>query len=289
MKVNVVTGGGSGIGKAVAAMLPKDEMVIITGRSVGKLEATVEELNSSGCQSVAVTCDVSKRADVTKLAEYAASLGEISKVIHCAGVSGSMANRETIIRINALGTVYVNQEFFKVMNGGCIVDIASDSGYMLPKIMLPSKKVYKLAITDEEAFVTKMVKKTKLLNKEEVDSQIAYMSSKNFACWYSKQCAYKYMAKKGIRVLSVSPGFVKTPMTDKEQGEATETMLSYTPLGRGAEPEELAYVITTLADERAKYLIGVDIVCDAGAISNGYGLLTATKRFKNEQTLSENW
>lgn len=288
MKVNVVTGGGSGIGKAVAAMLPKDETVIITGRSVGKLEKTVEELNASGCRAAAAACDVSRREDVKKLAEYAASLGEISKVIHCAGVSGSMADRETIMRINALGTVHVNQEFYKVMNGGCIVDIASDSGYMLPGIMLPGKSVYRLAVTDEEAFISKMVKKAKLGKKEEVNAQIAYMISKNFARWYAERCAFKYMANKGIRVLSVSPGFVKTPMTDKEQGEATDTMLSYTAFRRGAEPEELAYVITALADDRARYLIGTDILCDGGAVNNGYGMLTATKRYK-EQSLKENW
>ena len=124
--------------------------------------------------------------------------------------------------------------------------------------------------------------------KEEVSSQIAYMISKNFARWYAERCAFKYMATKGIRVLSVSPGFVKTPMTDAEQGEATDTMLSYTGWKRGAEPEELAYVITALADERARYLIGADILCDSGAVNNGYGMLTATKRY-DERSLKENW
>ena len=287
MKINVVTGGGSGIGKAVTAMLPKEEKVIITGRNLQKLEQTAAELNAAGCQVLAMACDTSVREEVRKLAEYAASLGVIDKVIHCAGVSGSMADRETIIRINSLGTVHVNQEFYKMMDHGCIVDIASDSGYMLPGIMLPGKGIYRLALTDEEAFVSKMTRKAKL-GKEEVGSQIAYMISKNFVRWYAERCAYKYLVTKGIRVLSVSPGFVKTPMTDAEQGEATDTMLSYTGWKRGAEPEELAYVITALADERARYLIGADILCDAGAVNNGYGMLTATKRYK-EQSLKENW
>ncbi len=287
MKINVVTGGGTGIGKAVAAMLPKDEQVIITGRRMDKLNKAVEELNAAGCKASAMICDVSKREDVRKLAEHAASLGEIDKVIHCAGISGSMGKRETIIRINALGTVHVNQEFYKVMNGGCIVDVASDSGYMLPGLMLPGKRTYRLAISDEEAFVQKMVRKAKL-GKEETSSQIAYMISKNFVRWDAGCCAYKYMVTKKIRVLSVSPGFVKTPMTDAEQGEATDTMLSYTGWKRGAEPEELAYVITALADERARYLIGADILCDGGAVTNGYGMMTATKRY-DESSLKENW
>ena len=287
MKVNVVTGGGSGIGRAVAAMLPKDEKVIITGRGQKKLDQAAEELRAEGCQVLTMSCDTTVRENVQKLAEYAASLGDVDKVIHCAGVSGSIGDRTSTIRINALGTVHVNQEFYKVMNGGCIIDIASDSGYMLPKILLPSEKSYYLAITDEERFVAKMAKKAKL-GKEEVSSQIAYMISKNFARWYAERCAFKYMATKGIRVLSVSPGFVKTPMTDAEQGEATDTMLSYTGWKRGAEPEELAYVITALADERARYLIGADILCDSGAVNNGYGMLTATKRY-DERSLKENW
>ena len=288
MKVNVVTGGGTGIGRAAAAMLPKDEKVVITGRRLEKLNKTAEELNAEGHQLVGMTCDVSKREDVKKLAEFAASLGDVSKVIHCAGVSGSMANRETIIRINALGTVHVNQEFYKVMNGGCIVDVASDSGYILPGIMLPGKGVYRLAIEDEDRFVTKMVKKARLGKDEGTNSQIAYMISKNFARWYSERCAYKYMANKGIRVFSISPGYVETPMTEKEKGEATDIMLSYTGLKRGAAPEELAYIITALADERASYLAGADLVCDGGVVNNGYGFLTATKKYK-EKALEESW
>lgn len=287
MRINVVTGGGSGIGKAVAVLLPKDEKVIITGRGMKKLDQAAEELTAEGCQVLTMSCDTSVREDVRKLAEYAASIGEVDKVIHCAGVSGSMGDRTLILRINALGTVHVNQEFYKVMHGGCILDIASDSGYMLPKILLPRKKTYQLAITDEEMFVAKMAKKAKL-GKEEINSQIAYMISKNFVRWYAERCAFKYLVNKGIRVLSVSPGFVKTPMTDAEQGEATDTMLSYTGWRRSAEPEELAYVITALADERARYLIGADILCDGGAVNNGYGMLTATKRY-NERSLKENW
>ena len=81
MKVNVVTGGGTGIGRAAAAMLPKDEKVVITGRRLEKLNKTAEELNAEGHQLVGMTCDVSKREDVKKLAEFAASLGDVSKVI----------------------------------------------------------------------------------------------------------------------------------------------------------------------------------------------------------------
>ena len=229
-KVCVVTGGGSGIGKAVAMNLPKEYTVVITGRSLEKLQKTADQLNEDGRHIVATTCDVSKREEVKKLAEYAASLGEVVKVFHCAGVSGSMASKDTIVRINALGTVYVNQEFYKVMNGGVICDTSSNSSFILPSFLMPSKKLYALAVSDEEKFVTKMVKKASMTKDEYMCSQMAYFMSKGFVRWYAKQCGYKYLANKGIRVFSISPGFVKTPMTELEQGEATDTLLSYTAL-----------------------------------------------------------
>ncbi len=286
--VHVVTGGGSGIGKAIATMLPKEDTVIITGRTLAKLEKTAASINESGAHVVATTCDVSQRSDVKKLAEYAASLGEVKKVFHCAGVSGTMADRETIMRINALGTVYVNQEFYKVMNGGVICDTASNSGYILPKIMMPSKKIFSLAISDEEQFVKKMAKKAKLLKDESANVQFAYMMSKNFARWYSENCTFKYMVTKGIRVFSVSPGYVKTPMTEKEEGEGTENLLSYTGLFRGAEPEEIAFLMTSLADERCGYFMGADVLVDGGCVNNSYSILTAAKKY-DKKSLKENW
>ena len=286
--VYVVTGGGSGIGKAVATMLPKEDTVVITGRNLDKLNKTAEKLNETGCHIVATTCDVSKREDVKKLAQYAASLGTIKKVIHCAGVSGTMANVETIVRINALGTVYVNQEFYKVMTDGVICDIASNSGYILPNLLLPSKKTYALALSDEAEFIKKMAKRAKIMHKEDVDVQFAYMMSKNFVRWYSSQCAFKYMTNKKIRVFSISPGFVKTPMTVKEEGEGTENLLTYTALHRGAEAEEIAFLITSLADERCGYFIGADVLVDGGCVNNGYAMTTAAKKYDNK-SLNEKW
>lgn len=286
--VCVVTGGGSGIGKAIISNLPKDNVVVITGRNLKKLEETASAFNQKGFNVVPTTCDVSNRENVKQLASFAASLGDVKKVFHCAGVSGTMANRETIIKINALGTVYVNQEFYKIMDGGVICDIASNSGYILPKLLLPSEKVYKLAIVDEEKFLNKMVKKAKLMRDESVNTQIAYMISKIFSRWFAKNCAFKYMANKGIRVFSISPGFVKTPMTEKEEGEGTENLLTYTGLYRGAEASEIAYLATSLSDDRCGYVVASDIVCDGGCIGNGYSFLNAAKKY-NGQALKENW
>lgn len=272
--VCVVTGGGSGIGKAVASALPHDCLVVITGRHEGKLQTVADKLAAQGAHIACRTCDVSVRSEVADLAAYAASLGRIVKVIHAAGISGSMGDPEKIVRINALGTVYVNQEFYQVMDGGCIVDVASNSGYMIPKMLVPEGK-YPLAVTDEDAFVKALVRRACAFRMKDLNPQLAYMISKNFARWYSAKCAFKYMRTKQIRVFSVSPGYVETPMTEKEKGKATDILLGYAGPARGARPEELAYLICALADERCSYLMGTDVLCDAGCIEGGYRLTTA--------------
>ena len=114
------------------------------------------------------------------------------------------------------------------------------------------------------------------------------MMSKRFVQWYAQNCAYKYMDTKGIRVFSVSPGFVKTPMTEKEQGIASETMLSYSGLKRGAEPEELGFLITSLVDDRCGYLVGTDVLCDGGCINNGYFIKNSRVKYDGHSS-KENW
>ena len=85
-----------------------------------------------------------------------------------------------------------------------------------------------------------------------------------------------------------------TTKTDEAAGIITITMskmvdrLLVNWVNKGAEPEELAYVVTALADERARYLIGADILCAGGCVNNGYGMLTATKRYDG-RSLNENW
>ena len=159
--VCVITGGGSGMGLEAAKYMPKDKIIVISGRTLSKLEGAVAELKALGYEAYAKACDTSRRESVQELAEYAASLGEIKNVINSAGVSPAMdGTPEGILRINALGTVYVNQEFSKRMQAGSvIVDVASNSAYVLPSFII-NKKIYPLAETDESAFLKKLVKKS---------------------------------------------------------------------------------------------------------------------------------
>lgn len=264
-KVCVVTGGGSGMGLSAAKFMPKDRIIVVSGRTESKLTKAVEQLREAEFEAYAKACDTSKRDSVKALAEYAASLGTITNVIHAAGVSPAMkGTMENILRINALGTVYVNQEFSQKMNqGSVIVDIASMSAYSTPNFMIP-KKAYPLAETDEALFLKKILKLSALTKDEYQKKGLIYALSKNFVTWYAAKCAFDY-GSKGIRVVSLSPGLIATDMGNLES-EHGGSMLVFSCEGRMGTPEELGFAIATLADERNGYLAGVDILCDGGTI-----------------------
>ena len=264
--VCVITGGGSGMGLEAAKCMPKEKIIVISGRTVAKLEKAVEELKALGFEAYAYACDTSNRDSVRKLAEYAASLGEIKNVINAAGISpakGRAGDQEKILRINALGTVYVNQEFSKLMKAGSVIcDISSNSAYSLPEFILP-KKAYPLAETNEEAFLAKLIKRANMAKTDYEKNGFAYGLSKNFVCWYAAKSAFD-LGPKGIRVVSLSPGLIATGMGKMEE-EHGGFLIGFSCEGRMGKPEELGFAIATVADERNGYLAGVDILCDGGS------------------------
>jgi len=153
-------------------------------------------------------------------------------------------------------------------SGGVIVDISSNSAYVLPKFLI-SYKLYALADTDEELFIKKFVVRSNLPKGDYQKSGLAYAFSKNFVVWYASKCACEY-GKKGIRVCSLSPGLIDTDMGNAEKSEGG-SMLKYTAQGRMGKSDELGYCIATVADERNGYLAGVDVLVDGGA--------TTTKKY----------
>lgn len=272
-KVCVITGGGSGMGLAAAKFMPKDKIIVVSGRTEKKLLNAVAELEALGFKAYAKSCDTSDRAKVQELVRFAASLGEVTTVINSAGLSPAMSDPETIIRVNALGTVYINQEFSKVMQRGVIVDIASNSAYILPSFMI-RKKTYQLADVDEGKFVSKLLKMTKMVKEGYQRSGFAYAMSKNFVVWYAKKSAFEY-GPKGIRVVSLSPGLIATDMGNLEK-ETGGSLIGYAAEKRMGTAEELGFAIATVADERNGYLAGVDVLVDGGST-------TGMKEFKKKR------
>ncbi len=264
--VCVITGGGSGMGLETARNMPKDVILVLTGRTVSKLEHAMEILEAEGHQVHLMSCDVSVRRDVHELCLFAASLGTIKTVIHAAGLSPTMGDAEKIIMVNAVGTKNVNMEFYKYMNdGGVIVDIASSSAYSAPDI-LAIRQIFDEAEYQEEKFVKHMMGDATLPPGEENDAGFAYTLSKKFVVWYAQKCAHEY-AKKGIRVVSVSPGLIETDMGSREveAWDYAKEMIENTCEHRMGTAAEMGFTIAMIADERNGYLRGVDVLIDGGA------------------------
>ena len=165
-RVYVITGGGSGMGLASAKIIGQDHHIIIAGRTVKKLDGAVAELRAAGIEAEAMACDIADDAPVRKLAAYASSVGKVASVIHAAGMSPHMGDAKTIMEVNALGTININEAFFDVMDeGSCVVDVSSMSGHMIPNIVIP-KGHYPLSRSNKGLFMKKMMARINLFPKK---------------------------------------------------------------------------------------------------------------------------
>ena len=150
--VAVVTGGAGGMGLAVAHALGRESTVLISDVSHERVETAKNELDKAGVDCTAAICDVTDPASVRQLVERAQELGTVVSVIHTAGVSPSMASAELILRINAVGTVLINQAFLQIAGRGmAMVNVASVAGHQLPAFLTPTRR-YKRSRTDLERF-----------------------------------------------------------------------------------------------------------------------------------------
>lgn len=260
----VVTGGGSGMGLETAKILGKEQKIILVGRTVSKLDNAIAELKALGIEAEAFPCDAGDRESVKKLAAYAAEQGNVKTVVHAAGVSPHMASGEKIFTINAIGTINIDEEFAEVMKeGSCILNVSSMSAYMLPADRIP-KQLYKMSLSDVSAFQAAIGQVIASV-PEEQQPGTAYTISKNFVIWYTSRAAVRY-GKKGIRVVSISPGTFKTPMGEVEGEEAAAFALRGA-LGRLGEPEEIAKMMAFMVSDACSYMTGIDILYDGGSVS----------------------
>jgi NAD(P)-dependent dehydrogenase (short-subunit alcohol dehydrogenase family) len=265
-KVCVITGGGSGMGLATARLMGKDHALILVGRNSSKLEKALTELKSIGIAAEPFACDIADRSSVDRLAALAQQTGLVSALIHAAGMSPHMGDPETILSTNALGTINLHEAFSEVIEpGGCILDVSSMVSYLVPGLIYP-RGSYKYSSIDKEVFVKKMMARINLFPTQ-YRQYLAYAISKNFVIWYAKTEAARF-GQRGVRVLSVSPGFFDTPMGDLEK-DLSAGYTQFCALKRTGHVEEIASLLAFCASDQAGYLTGVDILCDGGCVASG--------------------
>jgi len=233
--VVIVTGGTTGIGKAIAERFREEGAdVVIAGRTVETGEAAAEELDCTFQR-----CDVSEYAEVRALVEATTEeFGRLDVMVNNAGIGRTGTVEETslddwqdVLAVNLSGVMYGSRAALPHLrdSGGCIVNVAS---------------IYGLVAGPGSA---------------------AYSAAKGGVVNLTREMAVDY-ASEGVRVNSVCPGFVETPMTDAFLDEEAfyEFVRNETPMGRVAQPEEMAGIVSFLASDDASYLTGANVPVDGG-------------------------
>lgn len=261
----VITGGAGGMGLATAHVIGRDAEVLISDVNEERLDAAERELTAAGVKCATAVCDISDRRSVRRLVDRAQQLGTVASVVHAAGVSPSMGSAEMILRINAVGTVLVNNAFYEIAEAGmAVVNVSSVAGHQLPGVLIPTRR-YRHSFSDVDRFYSDLLSLCTVLPRS-MRPQLAYVLSKNFVIWYSRAIAAQF-GSKGARVVSVSPGAFDTPMGKLEEDAGAGALARLGAHKRFGEPAEIAELLAFCASGKPGYLTGADIVCDGGALA----------------------
>ncbi len=259
--VLVVLGAGS-IGQAIARRVGAGKHIVLADLRPENAEAAAKVLRDAGFSVSIRQVDVSSRASVLALIETAQSFGDISGVIHAAGVSPSQASPETILRVDLYGTALVLEEFGQVIaRGGAGVVIASQSGHRLPPLSTQQNAL--LATTPVEQLL-----RLRILQPDQVkDSLHAYQLSKRGNSLRVMAEAVRW-GKRGARVNTISPGIIITPLANDElagpRGAGYRRMMELCPAGRAGTPDEVATFGALLLGPDGAFITGSDFLLDGG-------------------------
>lgn len=249
-KSAIITGGGMGIGKAIALRLVEaGAAAVIADIDNEAAEHTVKEIEESGGQAVAVRADARQASDAARVMEVAASLGGPDILVNNAGIYPMMPVLnisedlwDRVLDTNLKGAFLYSQAAARAMiesgHGGNIINLASIDAFK------PNGSV------------------------------AHYNASKGGLLMLTKALALE-LAPHGIRVNAVAPGGVVTPGTEairqglsQSMGVPEEAILqgyaARVPLGRMGEPDDVAKVVLFLASGAAEYVTGETIVIDGG-------------------------
>jgi NAD(P)-dependent dehydrogenase (short-subunit alcohol dehydrogenase family) len=248
-KVALVTGAGTGIGRAVAVRLAEEgAQVIVTSRSPGHVEETCAEVEATaGRRPPGLVLDVTDSAQVgAVVADVAARFGQIDVVSHNAGIElvhGPSVTETTdgewdaVQRVNVTGAFYVSRAAIPHMPpGGSIVHMASINSFVA------------------------------------WENDAAYTTSKGALLQLTRATALE-VAKKGIRVNAVCPGVIDTPLTDSflERTDDPDALRAeyeaVAPMGRMGTAREVANCVLFLASDEASFVTGSALVVDGGTIA----------------------
>lgn len=245
-KVALVTGAGSGIGRASAlAFAGEGAKVVVADVQVKGGDETVKMIKDIGGEAIFVKADVSKASDIENLIRTAVSKYKRLDCAHNnAGIEGASAS-----------TMDCTEE-----NWDRVIDINLKGVWLCMKYEIPQMlRQGKGAIVNTSSVAG-------LVGFRDMP---AYCASKGGIIALTRGAALEYAAR-GIRINAVCPGVIRTPMVDRVTGgkpEAEAPFVVLEPVGRMGTPEEVADVVVWLCSDKASFVTGHPMVVDGGLIS----------------------
>jgi NAD(P)-dependent dehydrogenase (short-subunit alcohol dehydrogenase family) len=244
-RVALISGGGSGIGKACAVALARaGAKVIVSDIGDQGGDAVLSEIRAAGGEGSYVPADVTQSDQVLRLVDATVALhGRLDLAVNCAGIFGRIAalheqepeDFDRVIGVNLRGVFLCMKHEITAMRrvgSGAIVNIASVQGLVSGA------------------------------------GAALYSASKHGVVGLTKGAALDY-ARDGIRVNAVCPGTIETPLAQKHYAERGLSMPNDTPripIGRVGKPEEIAQVVLFLCSTASSYITGATLAVD-GAIT----------------------
>ena len=274
--VIVVIGAGS-IGQAIVRRISAGKHVLLADLNPGNADAAAKVLGDAGFEVSTASVDVSSRESVHSLVQLATAIGNVTGIIHAAGVSPSQASPATILAVDLFGTALVLEEFGNVIApGGAGVVIASQSGHRLGA--LTAEQDAALAMTPADDLLS-----LAMLQPDQVkDSLHAYQLSKRGNSLRVMAEAVRW-GKRGARVNTISPGIIITPLARDEltgpRGEGYRRMIELCPVGRAGTPDEVGTIGALFMGADGAFITGSDFLLDGGVTAAyWYGELAPTNR-----------
>jgi NAD(P)-dependent dehydrogenase (short-subunit alcohol dehydrogenase family) len=244
-KVAFVTGAGSGIGRACAELFAQQgAKIVLTGRRSEPLYAAAANIVKAGGEAIAVQCDVTELAQVTRALQSAVDrFGSLTTIVNNAGVvvpgnaeQTTEANWDMMININLKGTFLVSRaalEFIRRAGGGSIINIGSIYGVVGSK------------------------------------QRAAYAASKGGVTMLTRAMALDH-AHENIRINCICPSLVETEIAKQlfanapNPEEARRNRVGMIPMGRAGTPQEIAHLAAYLASDESTWVTGAALPIDGG-------------------------